>query len=605
MDMDVEVEKRREKRGVGAWLQVGMEVEVRNDEVGLKGSWYEGTIIRCLRQKKRVAVQYRNLIHEENETTPLREVINCSFLRPRPPTVEEPLVLELNQRVDAFYLDGWWVGYIVKKSNAKTTSTSSTTYVVFFPDSNEEIEFERSQMRLHQDWDGVKWVAAASKKDLEGRNSAGDEVVQAGDVAGQVNAAMEISTSPDSRDKAKGNSLESSKRWTSDEHKSLLPQKKSKKEATEGISSPTAFQEATFGGETLRERLRQYHISNSPNTQVQWRVKMLAHRRNPLIYYRAKQQQVGTEGDHKVHKNRKVKKPNKVTKPKEQLGNVGDEQLNEKLHAPQTEPVTPVGLWDKDLQTQGRTSVIRLEKISNESTQNEGDEIIHEEQQKSLHQSSGDHDEQRKVEKANAVDPSCKELSPLPFVKSSPMWKMVESDVVFNTIPQSPHFQPLEQCSEVLREGMAIGQMVAFANVADAICKLHLGDHRSAFENMLKDLAELERHGFNGQPLRARIERLLWLKDSLLQSEDKLVKAEVQIRGQQRQKDYLNTENDALNRDIAILQEKRASVIETRKKTEANIERLRQEVQKVKESSCLAKEDFKRVAAAPWSAFRP
>eukprot|EP00268_Persea_americana_P025094 TRINITY_DN2444_c0_g1_i3.p1 TRINITY_DN2444_c0_g1~~TRINITY_DN2444_c0_g1_i3.p1 ORF type:complete len:183 (-),score=45.14 TRINITY_DN2444_c0_g1_i3:444-992(-) len=182
------------------------------------------------------------------------------------------------------------------------------------------------------------------------------------------------------------------------------------------------------------------------------------------------------------------------------------------------------------------------------------------------------------------------------------MWKMMESNVLFNTIPQCPHFQPLEQCSEVFREGMAIGQMVAFANVADAICKLHLGDHRSAFENMLKDLAELERHGFDGQLLRVRFEQLLWLKDSFLQSGDKLVETEVLIRRQQHQKDDLNTEIDTLNRDIAILQEKRASVVETRKKTEENIEELQQEEQKVKEASRLAEEDFKKVAAAPWSA---
>eukprot|EP00268_Persea_americana_P025093 TRINITY_DN2444_c0_g1_i2.p1 TRINITY_DN2444_c0_g1~~TRINITY_DN2444_c0_g1_i2.p1 ORF type:complete len:290 (-),score=81.63 TRINITY_DN2444_c0_g1_i2:444-1313(-) len=288
--------------------------------------------------------------------------------------------------------------------------------------------------------------------------------------------------------------------------------------------------------------------------------------------------------------------------PEEQLGNVGDEQLNEKLHAPQTEPVTPIALWDKDLQAQERTSVTRLEEISNEAAENKGDEIIHEEKQKSPHQSSRDYDEQRKVKKANAVNPSSKELSPLPFVKISPMWKMMESNVLFNTIPQCPHFQPLEQYSEVFREGMAIGHMLSFANVAGAICKLHLGDHRSAFENMLKDLAELERQGFDGQLLRVRFEQLLWLKDSFLQSGDKLVETEVLIRRQQHQKDDLNTEIDTLNRDIAILQEKRASVVETRKKTEENIEELQQEEQKVKEASRLAEEDFKKVAAAPWSA---
>ena len=154
----MEVETRMEERGLkGSW-RLGMEVEVSSDEAGLTGSWYEGTIVRCLRKRNRVTVQYRHLIREESETTPLREVIDCSLVRPRPPTVEEPVMLELKQIVDAFHLDGWWVGYIVKKSNVET----STIYVVYFPDSNEEIEFERSQLRLHQDWDGVKWVAASA-----------------------------------------------------------------------------------------------------------------------------------------------------------------------------------------------------------------------------------------------------------------------------------------------------------------------------------------------------------------------------------------------------------------------------------------------------------
>lgn len=314
-----------------------------------------------------------------------------------------------------------------------------------------------------------------------------------------------------------------------------------------------------------------------------------------------------------MQKNRKITKPRKIARPEKQLVGVGDEQ--EKPHGSQTEPITTLGLWVKDSKAQEllnmtqRTSINRLEETPNASAQIKGDEMMHEEQ-KCLHQSSRDKDKQRNVEKASAVNPSCKELSPLPFVKSSPVWKVLESDVGFNTMPQSPHFHPLEQCSKVLREGMAIGHTVAFSNLADATCKLQLGDHRSDFENMFKDLVELEQHGFNGQLLRARLEQLLRLKDSFLQSEDKLVEAEGQILEQQCQNDHLNAEIDTVDGDIALLQEKiallqekRASILKTRKKTEADVKRLQREVQMIKEASRDAEEDFKKAAAAPWSAF--
>lgn len=137
-------------------FSTGMDVEVRSDEPGLKGSWYEGTIVRSMPKKNRVSVEYRTLVSDENESIPLREVVDLSLVRPSPPTLldEEPAELEPSQRVDAFHLDGWWEGSVVKKD------PKTSRYVVYFPDSDENIEFERSKLRVQQVWDGKKWVVS-------------------------------------------------------------------------------------------------------------------------------------------------------------------------------------------------------------------------------------------------------------------------------------------------------------------------------------------------------------------------------------------------------------------------------------------------------------
>lgn len=52
-----------------------------------------------------------------------------------------------------------------------------------------------------------------------------------------------------------------------------------------------------------------------------------------------------------------------------------------------------------------------------------------------------------------------------PFEKCSVAWKDIESMEVFREIPQKPHFLPLLDVKETVREGMAIGYMVTFSNV--------------------------------------------------------------------------------------------------------------------------------------------
>lgn len=78
----------------------------------------------------------------EDGTEPLAETVNSGFLRPLPPLGPDDdagKVFEVNDVVDAFWLDGWWVGVVVKVSNAKA-------YSVFFDDSPDLLVLTRSAL---------------------------------------------------------------------------------------------------------------------------------------------------------------------------------------------------------------------------------------------------------------------------------------------------------------------------------------------------------------------------------------------------------------------------------------------------------------------------
>ncbi|KAF9609936.1 hypothetical protein IFM89_019339 [Coptis chinensis] len=117
----------------------------------------------------------------------------------------------------------------------------------------------------------------------------------------------------------------------------------------------------------------------------------------------------------------------------------------------------------------------------------------------------------------------------LPFVKNSFLWGILESYEVFKLMPQQPHFRPLKKYNYELREGYAIAHMSNFANVVERIYKASLDEPRSMFENMLKLLADLEEFGFIVQPIRARVEDLLKIKESFSQLDDRAKVAETEV----------------------------------------------------------------------------
>ncbi|KAJ6737769.1 AGENET DOMAIN-CONTAINING PROTEIN [Salix viminalis] len=127
----------------------GMLVEVSSDEDGLKGAWFAATIVEPV-GKDKYLIEYQAL-RTEDDSDFLREEIDTVHIRPRPPQTIMIDRFKKLEEVDALFNDAWWVG-VVSRVN------TFPKYLVFFKDSNEELEFKHSDLRPHQDWINGKWV---------------------------------------------------------------------------------------------------------------------------------------------------------------------------------------------------------------------------------------------------------------------------------------------------------------------------------------------------------------------------------------------------------------------------------------------------------------
>ncbi|KAJ4829781.1 hypothetical protein Tsubulata_040853 [Turnera subulata] len=129
----------------------GDEVEVCSKQEGFLGSYYEGTVLKQLGPNS-YALQYKNLVEEDDESRPLVEVVPSEEIRPTPPRIRFGGGFGLHNEVDVFANDGWWVGRI--------TERKGSAYYVYFASTREEIVYHGSLLRIHLDWVNGKWVSS-------------------------------------------------------------------------------------------------------------------------------------------------------------------------------------------------------------------------------------------------------------------------------------------------------------------------------------------------------------------------------------------------------------------------------------------------------------
>ncbi|KAG9157069.1 hypothetical protein Leryth_009116 [Lithospermum erythrorhizon] len=147
-----------------------------------------------------------------------------------------------------------------------------------------------------------------------------------------------------------------------------------------------------------------------------------------------------------------------------------------------------------------------------------------------------------------------------PFTKKSGMWKVIESMEVFKKVPQMPHFSPLNELKEKLREILAINMMMKYSYEVERI-SAGSPDDRTSIQDTLKSLKALESHGFNTNPLQVHLNKLLVkmaeeeeLKGNLEEVESGIRKCQDEKTELERKVTDLDGQIKSLAKQIKLLQ---------------------------------------------------
>ncbi|KAI4338569.1 hypothetical protein MLD38_023612 [Melastoma candidum] len=132
----------------------GMKVEVRSDEDGFQGSWFAAVIVGAAGNNKYL-VEYETLKTDDGSQF-LREEQDASYIRPVPPTIQRMYPFSRLEAVDVWYSEGWWIGYI-------SQILDNWNYIVYFRTTNEEMVFNHTDLRPHQEWVGGQWLSAGKE----------------------------------------------------------------------------------------------------------------------------------------------------------------------------------------------------------------------------------------------------------------------------------------------------------------------------------------------------------------------------------------------------------------------------------------------------------
>ncbi|CAN6362857.1 unnamed protein product [Urochloa humidicola] len=150
-----------------ALFPLGAAVEVRSDEDGFDGSFYEATIVGYHPSGLGYVIAYATLTRSRDGGSPLREHAAAADVRPRPPPAP-PRAFAPHEMVEAFHNDGWWAGVVcaapptVGAPEAESAEERPRrVYKVCFPTSRELLEFEETALRPNRVFRGDRWVPAA------------------------------------------------------------------------------------------------------------------------------------------------------------------------------------------------------------------------------------------------------------------------------------------------------------------------------------------------------------------------------------------------------------------------------------------------------------
>jgi hypothetical protein len=195
----------------------------------------------------------------------------------------------------------------------------------------------------------------------------------------------------------------------------------------------------------------------------------------------------------------------------------------------------------------------------------------------------------------------------LPFMKTSPMWEHIEAMEVFRVMPQRPNFHKFQHHVPELREGMALGLMLSFANLAESIRRLSIHDEDTLFEEKMKGLSLLEADGFDVRHLRSRLETLVHLRSGPAVLQGAIKDLEKKISHKETDDRHLGTRIRALNTTVRHLELQASlfrcmtqSAVSQKMNIASEVGRLKTEARTLERSYLSAEQSFITAATAPW-----
>ncbi|CAN6171416.1 unnamed protein product [Urochloa humidicola] len=151
-------------------LPPGTEVEVRIDDDGYYGSWYEATVVGFdPGAGRRIPAQYTvTYSHLNSVDGPIS--VAASHVRPRPPPPSPPPRFLLHDIVEVFDCRGWWSGIVVAPEPDPADPDSRVT--VAFPITAEVLPFSPDLVRPRRDYAGGEWVPSRAVVSIQPRRGA-------------------------------------------------------------------------------------------------------------------------------------------------------------------------------------------------------------------------------------------------------------------------------------------------------------------------------------------------------------------------------------------------------------------------------------------------
>ncbi|PSR98728.1 DUF724 domain-containing protein [Actinidia chinensis var. chinensis] len=192
----------------------------------------------------------------------------------------------------------------------------------------------------------------------------------------------------------------------------------------------------------------------------------------------------------------------------------------------------------------------------------------------------------------------------LPFVKHSLIWETLESMEIFQKMPQQPHFRPLEEYKEDIREGLAIGYMVTFTNVVERISQLQFSSPTNTIISTLETISDLKNNGFDVDFISGRLKELLSKKEMEGPLLEELKGVEMQIMERSLENNKIDEEIHEIHSKMEELEEKLALASSRAKTKHCEVDALKSKIEIIVRDIQNAKHDFERLLTAPWASGR-